>query len=274
MSAGALEIADQADSPFEHVNATELYLLPDASATVAPTPGAASRSWLGSIVPFPVQANAVAREGELADADYLLPGVTYQLVKRGLDIIVAFVALVLLIPVMLLVSVAIRATSPGPVFFSQTRCGQDGRCFRLVKFRTMVTDAERIRRELAHLNEMSGPMFKVRLDPRITPVGRMLRKFSIDELPQLVNVLRGDMTLVGPRPSIVAEVDQFTDHQRQRLMVKPGLTCLWQVSGRSDLSFDEWVALDIDYIQRRSVRLDLMILLRTVPAVLSGRGAY
>ncbi len=274
MSVGALEVDDQTGSRRERVTGSELFIVPDGSVSPPASVDAQPHSRLGSLVPFPVHPVRAQVAMTPAGADGLEPGAVYHLVKRSLDIVVALVALVLLIPLILVVVLAVRATSAGPILFSQTRCGQDGRCFRLMKFRTMVSDAERIRRELAHLNEMSGPMFKVRLDPRITPVGRVLRKFSIDELPQLVNVLRGDMTLVGPRPSIVAEVDQFTPLQRRRLAVKPGLTCLWQVSGRSDLTFDQWVALDLDYIERRSVRLDLLILLRTVPAVLSGRGAY
>ena len=270
MSSGAARVTESADGRID------LMIVPDPAFRAA-AGGAAERVEAeapeavrpGSLIRFPGHAEtagpATAR---------LAPGTAYVVAKRSLDILVASVAIVVLLPVFVVVALAIISTSHGPVLFSQQRCGQGGRAFRLFKFRTMVTDAERIRHELAHLNEMTGPMFKVRLDPRITRVGRLLRKFSVDELPQLFNVLWGDMTLVGPRPSIVAEVDAFTELQRRRLDVKPGLTCLWQVSGRSDLGFDEWVALDLAYIEQRSFWLDLRILLRTVPAVLSGRGAY
>ena len=274
MSAGAVEIDDQVEVQLELVTVAERFIVPEAAASPAGAAEALTLIWQSSVVAFPVVREAASSAPDRPWASAPGPSLVYHLIKRSLDIAVSLIALILLIPLVVIVALAIAATSSGPILFTQARCGQDGRVFRLVKFRTMVSDAERIRRELAHLNEMSGPMFKVRLDPRITPVGRVLRKFSIDEIPQLVNVLMGDMTLVGPRPSIIAEVDQFTAYQRRRLEVKPGLTCLWQVSGRSDLGFDEWVALDIDYIERRSVGLDLRILVRTVPAVLSGRGAY
>lgn len=199
---------------------------------------------------------------------------SYRLAKRLLDVTLACFLLVLLLPLIVLVVLAVRLEGPGPLVFAQVRCGRNGRPFRLYKFRSMVVQAEVIRVELDHLNESSGPMFKIRRDPRVTRVGAIMRKLSIDEVPQLINVLRGDMTLVGPRPSLPQEVATFTDFQRRRLEVKPGLTCLWQVSGRSDLSFDEWVELDVEYIRRQSFWLDIIILLRTIPAVLSGRGAY
>ena len=274
MSAGAVEVNASNDAELELVTVADLFIVPGESSAMDARPIPRRPVRLGSLVQFPSRP-AVGATAEVPTGAIPFDSAhAYRLVKRSLDIVVALLALILLIPLVVVVATAIRLTSPGPILFAQTRCGQEGRPFRLFKFRTMVSDAELIRRELAHLNEMSGPMFKVRMDPRITRVGRVLRKFSIDELPQLVNVLRGEMTLVGPRPSIVAEVEQFTPHQRRRLEVKPGLTCLWQVSGRSDLGFDEWVALDIEYIDRRSVRLDLQILVRTVPAVLTGRGAY
>jgi len=169
----------------------------------------------------------------------------------------------------------ISLTSPGPVLFRQQRSGLNGRPFTMYKFRTMVSNAEQPKDELAALNEMSGPVFKVSKDPRITKVGKLLRRFSIDELPQLVNVLRGEMSLVGPRPLPVDEVKRFDDlAHRRRLSVKPGLTCLWQVSGRNDLrDFREWVRLDLEYIDHWSFWMDLKILCRTVPAVLRGAGA-
>ena len=169
----------------------------------------------------------------------------------------------------------IKLSSPGPVFFRQQRAGLNGQPFTMYKFRTMVTNAEQLQAELAALNEMSGPVFKIAKDPRITPLGRILRKFSLDEFPQLFNVLRGEMSLVGPRPLPVQEVARFDDvSHRRRLSVKPGLTCLWQVRGRNEItSFKEWVRLDLEYIDNWSLWLDLQILLRTIPAVFTGTGA-
>jgi lipopolysaccharide/colanic/teichoic acid biosynthesis glycosyltransferase len=168
---------------------------------------------------------------------------------------------------------AIRLSSQGGVLFRQTRCGLYGRRFTLYKFRTMVEGAEDRLAELQHLNEMDGPVFKSRRDPRVTRLGRLLRKFSLDELPQLWNVLRGDMSLVGPRPPIPEEVARYERWQRRRLSMKPGLTCLWQVNGRNELDFRSWIDLDLQYIDSWSLGLDLRILLKTIPVVLSGRGA-
>jgi exopolysaccharide biosynthesis polyprenyl glycosylphosphotransferase len=176
---------------------------------------------------------------------------------------------------MAVIALLIKLTSPGPVMFRQPRSGLNGKPFTIYKFRTMVTNAEQFKHELAAMNEMSGPVFKVTNDPRVTPVGKWLRKFSLDELPQLFNVLRGEMSLVGPRPLPVDEVKRFDDlAHRRRLSVKPGLTCLWQISGRNQISdFKEWVRLDLEYIDHWSLWLDLKILLRTIPAVLIGTGA-
>src|SRR6266496_665085 len=195
--------------------------------------------------------------------------------KQLLDLVLAVVLLVFLLPVFLFVAVAIKQTSPGPVLFRQRRCGLNGRPFTMLKFRSMVSDAEQRQQELAALNEMGGPVFKLSKDPRITPIGKCLRKFSIDEFPQLVNVLRGDMSLVGPRPLPVDEVRRFHDlAHRRRLSVKPGLTCLWQISGRNNVSdFKDWVRLDLEYIDNWSLWLDFKILCRTVPIVLAGTGA-
>jgi exopolysaccharide biosynthesis polyprenyl glycosylphosphotransferase len=199
----------------------------------------------------------------------------YLAIKRAMDISAAGLGLLLLSPVLLLVALLIRLDSPGPVLFSQTRVGERGREFRCWKLRSMFIDAEERKRELEAQNEMQGGvLFKMKHDPRITRVGRFIRKASIDELPQLWNVVRGDMSLVGPRPAIPAEVAKYTPYERGRLAVKPGITCLWQISGRSDLPFDKQVALDIDYARSRSLGMDLDILLRTVPAVLTARGAY
>jgi exopolysaccharide biosynthesis polyprenyl glycosylphosphotransferase len=193
--------------------------------------------------------------------------------KRLLDIAVSLLILGLALPVIVLAALAIKLSSPGSVLFKQERIGLNGRIFTLYKFRTMIENADQHRSELSHLNEMSGPVFKVKSDPRVTTVGRILRKFSLDELPQLWNVLKGDMSLVGPRPPVPEEVRSYHRWHRRRLSMKPGLTCLWQVSGRNNVDFDRWMKLDLQYIDNWSPSLDLKILLRTIPAVLSGRGA-
>ncbi len=197
------------------------------------------------------------------------------LVKHVMDFSVALVLIVLLAPLFLLVTILIRFTSSGPVLFRQQRSGLNGRPFTMLKFRSMVSDAEQLKQELAALNEMSGPVFKLSSDPRITPLGRILRRFSVDEFPQLINVLRGEMSLVGPRPLPVDEVMRFDDFaHRRRLSVKPGLTCLWQVSGRNNVTdFKDWVRLDLEYIDNWSLWLDFKILLRTIPVVVLGTGA-
>ncbi|HWM90533.1 MAG TPA: sugar transferase [Thermoanaerobaculia bacterium] len=194
--------------------------------------------------------------------------------KRALDVALASLLLLLALPGVTLIAAAIKVTSGGgTVLFRQTRCGLNGRFFTLYKFRTMVEDAEDLRRELLHLNEMKGPVFKLKSDPRVTWLGRILRRFSLDELPQFWNVLRGDMSLVGPRPPIPEEVAQYQRWQRRRLAMKPGLTCLWQISGRNNIDFDRWMQLDLEYIDSWSPMLDLKILLKTIPVVLSGKGA-
>jgi exopolysaccharide biosynthesis polyprenyl glycosylphosphotransferase len=194
--------------------------------------------------------------------------------KRTLDIVGSVIGLVLLAPIFMIVALLVRLTSRGPALFVQERCGLGGRVFKFYKFRTMVADAEARKAELAHLNEMSGPVFKIARDPRITPVGAFLRKSSLDELPQLWNVLKGDMSLVGPRPPLPDEVRQYNACQAQRLSVIPGITGLWQVSGRSSLpSFDNWLALDLEYANRQSLKLDLQILLKTVAVVVLAKGA-
>ncbi len=204
------------------------------------------------------------------------PSVSWSLLVKGIiDRVGAFLLLIVNSPLMLAAVVGIKLTSPGPIVFSQQRGGKNGRPFTMYKFRSMTTDAEMRRAELECRNEMSGPVFKVGEDPRITPFGRWLRRTSIDELPQLINVLLGDMSLVGPRPLPLYEVANFeNDAQRRRLSVKPGLTCLWQISGRNKVQvFDQWVKLDLEYIDNWSIWLDIKILLKTIPAVLFGSGA-
>lgn len=204
------------------------------------------------------------------------PDLNWQsIAKRALDFSGALILLILLAFPLAVVTFLIRVTSPGPVFFHQMRSGLNGKPFRMYKFRSMVTNAEQKKHELAQFNEMSGPVFKVSNDPRVTPFGRFIRKYSIDELPQLYNVLRGEMSLVGPRPLPVDETLAFDDYShRRRLSVKPGLTCLWQISGRSNLTdFSEWVRLDLEYIDNWNFWLDLKILIYTIPVVLAGAGA-
>jgi len=194
--------------------------------------------------------------------------------KRGIDFLISLTLIVILSPVFLFVALLIKITSPGPVFFVQERLGLNKRKFHLFKFRTMVPDAEKKQAELEHLNEVDGPVFKIKNDPRLTPIGNFLRKTSIDELPQLFNVLLGDMSLVGPRPLPVRDYEGFDkDWHRRRFSVRPGITCLWQVNGRSNVSFDKWMELDMQYIDHWSLLLDLKILLKTVPVVIRGSGA-
>lgn len=225
-------------------------------------------------------------QGELAwqeyDADVGLPSVAMKVVrddvrtvaKRAFDVAASLAGLLVLSPLLLSIALAIRLTSPGPVLFAQQRYGLNRRVFRMYKFRTMVAGAEALQQSLEHLNEACGPVFKIRDDPRVTPLGKLLRRTSLDELPQLVNVLRGEMSLVGPRPLPLRDVRHFSHGAlMRRFSVRPGVTGLWQVSGRSDLGFDDWIRLDLQYIDRWSFTLDLRILLRTLPAVVRGAGA-
>ena len=195
--------------------------------------------------------------------------------KRFMDIVLAVMALILGSPVFLITALLVKLTSPGPIIFSQVRVGRFGRHFKFYKFRSMYIDAEARKAELLKHNESGdGVIFKMKHDPRITPIGRFIRKFSIDELPQLFNVILGDMSLVGPRPPLPSEVRTYTLEERKRLNITPGITCLWQVSGRSELPFSKQIALDKEYIASRSVWKDFLILLKTIPAILTGRGAW
>jgi exopolysaccharide biosynthesis polyprenyl glycosylphosphotransferase len=195
------------------------------------------------------------------------------LLKRSMDIVLSAILLVVSFPFLAIVGVLIKLTSKGPIIYRQVRCGLYGRKFVLHKFRSMRDGAEDVLWEIKHLNEMDGPVFKMRNDPRVTPLGRYLRKSSLDEWPQFWNVLKGDMSLVGPRAPLPEEVKEYSRWQRRRLSVKPGITCLWQVSGRNEIDFHEWMKLDLDYIDNWSLLLDLKILLRTLPVVLLGKGA-
>ena len=203
-------------------------------------------------------------------------GTGYLRTKRILDVVIASLALFFLSPLLLLIALAIviEGRGRGPTLFHQERVGRNGRLFRFYKFRSMVPDAEARLRDLTAHNEACGPIFKMRRDPRVTRVGRWLRRSSMDELPQLFNVLKGDMSLVGPRPHLPREVEKYDARQRQRLRVQPGLLCLREVGGRSHLTFEQWVESDLAYIGRRSLGTDLGILLRTLPAIFKGDGAY
>jgi exopolysaccharide biosynthesis polyprenyl glycosylphosphotransferase len=193
--------------------------------------------------------------------------------KRAIDVAVAAAGLLVLMPWMALIALLIRLTSPGPAIFRQVRCGLNGRRFQFYKFRSMVENAEDLKPQVAHLNARDNVVFKIPGDPRLTAVGRYLRKFSIDEWPQLWNVLRGDMSLVGPRPAVPSEVDQYKCWQRRRLRMRPGLTCLWAISGRDKVDFETWMKMDMQYIDNWSLGLDWKILLQTIPRVLTGHGA-
>ncbi|MCC7184944.1 MAG: sugar transferase [Acidobacteria bacterium] len=193
--------------------------------------------------------------------------------KRAIDVTLAAVALVMLSPLLLGVAAGIKLTSRGPVFFHQLRVGLRGRYFQMIKFRSMVVDAEARMAALLAQNEQTGPVFKMARDPRITTIGRVIRKYSIDELPQLFNILRGDMSIVGPRPPVPSEVAHYLPWQRRRLSVRPGLTCHWQVQGRNQIGFDEWMYLDMQYVDHSSLRTDLRLVAQTIPVVVTGQGA-
>jgi lipopolysaccharide/colanic/teichoic acid biosynthesis glycosyltransferase len=194
--------------------------------------------------------------------------------KRTLDAVLGSLLFVLALPAIAAAAVLVKLDSPGPVFHRAVRVGRGGKKFTFLKLRSMQRDAEELRGLLLHLNEAEGPAFKLTNDPRVTRVGRILRKTSLDELPQLFHVVQGHMSLVGPRPPFPEEVERYEPWMLRRLAVRPGLTCLWQISGRSDLSFEEWMRLDLEYVDRSSLGLDLKILALTIPAVVSGRGAY
>ena len=226
-------------------------------------PSPYSRIYLENFRDVPLLSLSTAPESELL-----------LFLKRTVDVVVAAFSLVLLVPLLITIAAAIRITSPGDVLFRQTRCGLGGRRFTLFKFRSMVNNAEQLRAELHQLNELDGPAFKISDDPRITPVGRILRRFSLDELPQLWNILRGDMSFVGPRPAIPDEVEKYEPWQCRRLRMRPGLTCIWVLEGRSHVDFHRWIQLDLAYIDNWSLWLDCKIFFRTIPIVISGKGAY
>ena len=198
----------------------------------------------------------------------------YEAIKRLIDIICSFVGILVLSPLFIIIAIIVKFTSKGPIFFSQKRVGRNGKEFDMYKFRSMVVNAEELKEKLAAQNEMSGPMFKMKDDPRVTKVGKFIRKTSIDELPQLWNVLKGNMSLVGPRPSLPKEVAQFEDWMYKRLEVKPGLTCYWQVSGRNNIDFEDWMKLDIRYVEERNLWIDIKLIFKTVGVLFGDKNAH
>ena len=199
--------------------------------------------------------------------------VLYEVIKRIIDIVASFTGLILLSPLILIVSILIKLESKGEVIFKQKRVGLNGKEFYMYKFRSMVINAEELKEQLESQNEMSGPMFKIKDDPRITKVGKFIRKTSIDELPQLINVIKGDMSLVGPRPSLPKEVKKFEQWMMERLEVKPGLTCIWQISGRNNIDFEDWMKLDIKYVRERSLALDFKLIFKTIFVLFGDKNA-
>ena len=198
----------------------------------------------------------------------------YEVIKRLIDVVCSFLGVIVLSPLFIIIAIIIKTTSKGPVFFSQKRVGKNGKEFDMYKFRSMVVNAEELKEKLAAQNEMSGPMFKMKDDPRVTKVGKFIRKTSIDELPQLWNILKGDMSLVGPRPSLPKEVAHFEDWMYRRLEVKPGLTCYWQVSGRNNIDFEDWMKLDIKYVDERSTWIDIKLIFKTVGVLFGDKNAH
>ena len=221
-----------------------------------------------------MQSNLVLKE--LAQEDIIVPNENkvYLFLKRLIDIVGSGLGILILIPVFVIIGILIKLEDPkGSVFFSQKRNGLNGKEFNMYKFRSMVHNAEDLLESLMSKNEMDGPVFKIKDDPRITKIGKFIRKTSLDELPQLFNVLKGDMSLVGPRPPIPREVIQYNKYQYQRLLVKPGITCYWQISGRNNIDFDEWVELDLKYIKERNLFKDIYIILMTLPVLLGDKNA-
>jgi lipopolysaccharide/colanic/teichoic acid biosynthesis glycosyltransferase len=220
-------------------------------------------------------AAELGRDDEFAQLRQRLESqVGLELVKRVVDVIAATAGLMLFLPLLPFIAALVKLESRGPLLFAQERVGRFGRQFTCYKIRSMVPDAELLKEDLSHLNEADGAAFKIREDPRITRVGKFVRRSSLDEFPQLWNVFKGDMSIVGPRPQIPAEVGEYERPQLARLLVKPGLTCLWQISGRNDVDFAEWMRLDREYVETRTLGLDISILLRTLPAVVRRTGAY
>ncbi|PSL40749.1 lipopolysaccharide/colanic/teichoic acid biosynthesis glycosyltransferase [Planomicrobium soli] len=223
------------------------------------------------------------RKQEIA-TDFLQPTIkvavnnvnsTYKYIKRFIDILFSLIGIILLLPLLVVICILIKSEDwRSPIFFKQQRVGKDEKVFYMYKFRSMVSNAEALKATLAKRNEATGPVFKIKHDPRVTKIGRFIRKTSIDELPQLLNVLKGEMSLVGPRPPLPDEVEQYTVHEKKRLAVTPGLTCYWQVSGRSSIGFEEWVALDLKYIEEQCILVDLKLIFKTLLVLFGSRNAY
>ncbi|MDZ7859858.1 MAG: sugar transferase [Candidatus Krumholzibacteriota bacterium] len=224
------------------------------------------------------QAEAGRREGDQSLKEFSLSKAEekrlYRVTKRISDVIIAVAILLLVLPLIPVIIILIKIDTKGPLLFKQKRIGKDGREFNLYKFRSMVEGADNTVESLRQLSDSEGPIFKLKNDPRITSVGCFLRRSSLDELPQLINVLKGEMSIVGPRPNLPSEVAQYLSWQKKRLDVKPGITCFWQIAGRSHIGFHEWMRLDLQYIEKRGFRTDLMIILKTFPAVIERKGAY
>ena len=222
----------------------------------------------------------VSQSGKLNSDRYHMQAVyqrknpAYLRIKRGMDILLSTTALVFLAPVFFITALAIKLEDGGPVLFSQSRAGKSMKPFRIYKFRSMCVDADARMSEMMKDNEQTGHAFKIKDDPRITRVGKVIRKFSIDELPQLINIIKGDMSLVGPRPILTFQMEECSRYEQQRLIVQPGLTCYWQISGRANIAWAEWIEMDLDYIEDMSLWTDIKMIVKTVPAVLSGDGAY
>lgn len=274
------QTAESGDRSGTSLGATGLFAGSSALATIrTPRPEAGSSAakksaapvqWRRPIAPSPEQPTDTREVLDLAP--YFEERLPFY--RRAVDVLVAGAALTLLSPVLLAGAVMVKVTSPGPIIFAQPRAGRGGRPFQFYKLRSMYQDAEDRKNALRLVNEKDGPIFKIKNDPRITPVGKIIRKFSIDELPQLFNVLKGDMTLVGPRPPVLDEVKEYETWQRQRLDITGGITCIWQVSGRSEVTFREWMRMDVRYRKQRTLGLDLKLIWKTFGAVFSGKGAY
>lgn len=230
---------------------------------------------VGDIVtqPVTVAATEKKRRNNMRSI-YAKKNSCYILLKRTGDILLSACALIMLSPVFLATAVAIKVEDGGPVFFVQPRAGKEMKSFLMYKFRSMNQDADKHFHELKDQNEQTGHAFKIKNDPRITKVGKFIRKYSIDELPQLLNILKGDMSIVGPRPILTFQMEECNEYDRQRLIVRPGLTCYWQIGGRSNIEWDEWVELDLDYIENMSLWTDIKLIVKTIPAVIKGEGAY
>lgn len=205
---------------------------------------------------------------------YRRKSMAYKLIKRLMDVLLSVVALIVLSPVFLMTAVAIRCEDNGPVFFVQQRAGKDMKPFRMYKFRSMYVNADEKLNEVMKNNEQTGHAFKIKNDPRITKTGKVMRRFSIDELPQFINIIKGDMSIVGPRPILTFQMEACSQYEKQRLVVQPGLTCYWQIGGRADIKWEEWVELDLNYIENMSLWTDIKMIAKTIPAIVSGDGAY